>query len=268
MRSYLFLFVFASMPFFWPLANGQKTQPNYDDQIYSNLWAQYAMDSELNPLDINIIVNHGEVLLHGEVASAQAKARASEIANLLLHVDTVKNYLHYNKQPTTTPDASKNAIAKQAMELDLKTRLMANRHLLGSQIDVSTINRTAFLEGTVNSKDAYDAVEKITRDTDGIGVVVNKLKIKPNIENHKDLIYQKIQRSLVLQDHYWLKQQVEHTLQISERVDAEQLDIEIVNGLVILNGNVASAFQKDYATEMIIDIVDVENVKNNLSISS
>lgn len=244
------------------------TESISDTQIYSTLWAKYAIDDDLNPLDMDIEVENGVVSLHGTVDTLAEQKLAGEIAEGTNGIHQIHNHLKVNHDGTqSTRDLSDKA-SELARDASIETRLAFNRHVMGNDVDVTVENNTATLVGTVESRKAYAVAESIAKDTEGINTVVNNIEIVENKEDsYSEMVYAEMVRLSNMAEDSWVETKVETELILSQAIETDEMDIEVVDGLVILTGSVPTDAQRDLAEELAADIVGVKDIENRLDLS-
>lgn len=134
------------------------------------------LNENLNSFTINTDVSDGVVLLTGEVESKVDRRLAEELITSVDGVKSVKNKLRIaNEEPLGNKISREYVDAKIATVV--KTRLLMDREVSGTDIDVASENGTIILRGFVTSGAEKDLAEAIARNTNDVDNVENKLKI-------------------------------------------------------------------------------------------
>ncbi len=107
-----------------------------------------------------------QVLLTGQVADDAARQRATEVVKAIPDVRTVFNELAIAATTSLTSDASDVATTS-----NVKTRLLGNERVPGSQIKVVTEAGVVYLMGLVTQAEARAATD-VARTTAGVTKVV------------------------------------------------------------------------------------------------
>lgn len=135
-------------------------------------------NENLDSFDINTDVKNGVVTLTGKVETEVDKALASELIESLDGVESVENHLTVMDQNT----ASETAMVLQALkdskvESVVKTRLLFESEVSGSDIEVEVEEGIVTLEGKVSSDSERDLAVAIAKNTTDVKRVVNNITI-------------------------------------------------------------------------------------------
>ncbi len=138
------------------------------------------LNTNLNSFDINTDVKDGQLTLSGSVESEIEKSLAAELVTNLEGVKEVNNQL------TVVPakDAKQqqdseiiNSLTDSKISTVVKTRLLLESEVSGTDIAVSTDNKVVTLSGEVSSDAAQDLALAIARNTNDVDKVVNELSV-------------------------------------------------------------------------------------------
>ncbi|WP_226649077.1 BON domain-containing protein [Microbulbifer variabilis] len=159
---------------------GEKA--DHKNSTMSDAWldgkaeAILLLNENLNNFTIDTDVNNGVVVLTGEVESNIDKRLAEE---LITGIDGVKKV--NNKLTVVNKESLGETISKEYTDTKIatvvKTRLLLDREVSGTKIDVSAQEGTITLKGTVKSSAQKDLAQAIAENTDDVQKVVNKLKV-------------------------------------------------------------------------------------------
>ncbi|WP_299587121.1 BON domain-containing protein [uncultured Microbulbifer sp.] len=134
------------------------------------------LNENLNNFAIDTDVHNGVVILSGEVESNIDKRLAEE---LIIGIDGVKKVK--NKLTVANNESLGETLSKEYTDTKIaavvKTRLLLDREVSGTKIDVSAQEGTITLKGSVKSGAQKDLAEAIAENTDDVEKVVNKLKV-------------------------------------------------------------------------------------------
>lgn len=134
------------------------------------------LNENLNNFTIDTDVSDGVVLLTGEVESNVDRRLAEELIASVDGVKSVKNKLTVaNEEPIGEKINRKYVDTKIATVV--KTRLLMDREVAGTDINVASENGTIILRGFVRSGAEKDLAEAIARNTNDVEKVENKLKV-------------------------------------------------------------------------------------------
>ncbi|MEP6484479.1 MAG: BON domain-containing protein [Rudaea sp.] len=119
---------------------------------------------------IKVVVFNGSVLLCGDAATAELKARAENIARTVSDAQRIVNDI----EVVDEPEGFWRRREDNAMSLRVKTALLDITSMPGfdaSRVNVTVLKGTAYLMGAVRHEEA-DAVVQIVRDVNGIDKVI------------------------------------------------------------------------------------------------
>lgn len=148
---------------------GSRTLGRYleDESIETKVLVNISKGSEaLAQSHINVVSYNGQVLLVGQVPSAQVKAEAEQIASKVRHVRKIHNELEI-AGPTSSIVRTNDAYLTSR----IKIQLLADKSVEGSRIKVVTENGVVYLMGLVSQQEADRAVD-ITRSVTGVRKIV------------------------------------------------------------------------------------------------
>ena len=134
------------------------------------------LNANLNSFTIDTQVTDGVVLLTGEVESNVDRRLAEELTESVEGVRSVQNKLSVENQESLGEKINRNYVDAKISTV-VKTRLLLDREITGTDIDVSSKDGTIFLRGFVGSSAEKDLAEAIARNTVDVEKVVNKLKV-------------------------------------------------------------------------------------------
>lgn len=198
---------------------------------------------------IEVEADNGRVSLRGVVGSAAEKRRAVTDA----HVAGV-----------ATVDASELTVARWARDEDLrgdplvpvtsqeieeavKLAILYDPRVLGADVVATAHEGIVTLRGEVENLRAWRAAESVARNTVGVELVENRLKVRPE-EAFSDPRIQEM---------------VRYALTRNPTVDAEKILVTVAGGIVKLSGSVESSYQRataDIVASGVSGVVDVENL--------
>ena len=148
---------------------GSRTLGSYleDESIETKVLVNISKGSEaLAQSHINVVSYNAQVLLVGQVPSAEVKAEAEQIASQVRHVRKVHNELEI-AGPTSSIVRTNDAYLTSR----IKIQMLADKSIEGSRIKVVTENGGVYLRGLVRRDEADQAVE-ITRAVTGVRKIV------------------------------------------------------------------------------------------------
>jgi hyperosmotically inducible periplasmic protein len=176
----------------------QKDNPNQigatkdarsDTAITAELKGKITDSELLDNTDISVDTDHNVVTLSGEVATAEQKAHAEDLAKNTTGVLSVNNKLAINpdksKGLTETAgektkegyDETKGALGNARITSEVKLKFAADDTVKALNIDVDTSNGVVTLNGTVNSKAELQKAIQLAKTVDGVKEVKSNLTI-------------------------------------------------------------------------------------------
>jgi osmotically-inducible protein OsmY len=192
-----------------------------DEEIQRNVLEQFNWDPRINPTEIGVTVNDGVVTLVGTVESYTKKWTAEEIALRVAGVKAVANELEV-KLPTSSRrlDEDIARAAKQALEWSIS---------VPDSVKAVVENGWITLHGAVVWHYQKQAGERAVRDLVGVKGVINQIQVKPR-EKPEDI-----------------KRRIEEALKRAGEIDSKNIQVETIDGKVVLKGRVHSWYEKEEA---------------------
>ena len=153
-----------------------------DSGITTAVKAKLAADDTVNASQIDVDTQNKVVTLTGAVDTEMAKARAVELARGTDGVARVTNNLIVRDvaaaMPPAGPDAQRVALTDPSITASVKSKLLADPDVAGLRIDVDTRDGVVTLTGTVSTPLEKDEALRITRETDGVKSVEDRLTLR------------------------------------------------------------------------------------------
>ncbi|MBF9003303.1 MULTISPECIES: BON domain-containing protein [Vibrio] len=157
----------------------------------SNQWKNKSMDAwvdgkaetvlllntNLNSFDINTDVEHGVVTLTGKVDNDVDKDLAGELVEGLDGVKDVENKLTVIDKQSDDADSSFGQLNDAKITSIVKTRLLMDSNVSGTNIDVSTNNGVVTLEGQLDTDAQQDLAINIAQNTADVTQVVDEITV-------------------------------------------------------------------------------------------
>ena len=155
-----------------------------DVWVDARLESAYLFNPHLNNFGIITEVENGNVQLIGIVKSDIDKDLAEEIAKSLDGVTSVDNELVVKKDLATETITANTEdrkfgqmVADATITAKVKSKLLANDNIAGTEIDVDTENNVVSLTGQVESQVEKQLAEYIARNTSGVASVNSHLTV-------------------------------------------------------------------------------------------
>lgn len=144
------------------------------------------------------------------------------------------------------------------------TAFALNRHLNPFAIEVDVENGTATISGTVENSVERDLAEQIALGVDGVNKVDNQLKLDPKYEakaNSEPNMSQRFEDAT-------LAATVKSKLLWNSNTEGLDINVDVENGKVILNGSAQTPEAKELAGRLAANTDGVLEVSNLLSVSA
>lgn len=151
-----------------------------DAWLDGKLEATYMVNRGLSAFDIDTRVNNGEVILTGVVESDAHRQLAEQIAMATDGITAVDNQLTVRTDaPTRNSDEPTfgDKVEDATIAALLKSKLLINGDVSGTDINVDVSNGEATLRGTVETRTEAELAEYLARNTEGVREVHNKLEV-------------------------------------------------------------------------------------------
>ncbi len=201
-------------------------------------------DGRVDPANIQVEVHNGRVVLKGTVPTYAVLGAAEEDARAIAGVQNVENQLVV-KQP-----AHELVPADQEIESNLMNTLRWHSQVDASDMSVAVEDGWVTLKGTVPAYWQKVKAQQVASALMGVNGVTNELAVVP-LEKHED---RRIAEGIVA------------ALERSAYVDADVVNVKVLNGVVTLTGNVPDHRAYDAAERAARYTPGVIDVINNLTI--
>ncbi|MDW6092533.1 BON domain-containing protein [Vibrio rhizosphaerae] len=160
------------------LASNQWEKKSMDAWLDGKAETTLLLNTNLNSFDINTDVKDRVITLTGSVDNDVEKSLAGELVSGLDGVKKVNNKLTVVNPKKNNADSDALAVLKDSkITTVVKTRLLMNTNVSGTDIDVTTDNKTVTLTGKVQSDAEHDLALSIANNTDDVNKVIDKLSV-------------------------------------------------------------------------------------------
>ena len=154
-------------------------QGTQDAWIDGKLEAIYALNSQLDALDIDTDVERGVVMLSGKVETRVERDLAGELARAVEGVQDVVNELEIASGSRNGQGSDFGQwVSDATITASVKSQLLANENTEGLSIEVDTENDVVTLSGQVSSAAERELAAQIAANTEDVARVDNAIVVK------------------------------------------------------------------------------------------
>lgn len=155
----------------------------------------------------------------------------------------------------------------------VETSFTLNRYLNPFAIDTEVKNGVVMLSGTVESEVDKELAGEIALGVDGVKKVENRLQVKPGTRDAGDMPGASGRprdnegRDFAARfDDATTTARVKYALLTHDGTNALDIDVDTINGVVVLSGSVASGEERDLAGQVAANTDGVAEVENELGV--
>ncbi len=221
-----------------------------DFEIKSEVERHLKADVWLDDDYIDVEVRNGTVYLSGSVASAREISRAIEDAWVIgvnkVHTDSLN--IDFSPLNRLQKQDQEKLPHSSALERAIRDAFFWDPRVKSLNPTVIVENGVATLRGTVSNLKAKLAAGSDAKNTYGIWRVKNFLQVRPETQPEDEKI----------------KKNVIKVLDRDPYLGRYDLEVDVVNGRVILSGTVDWFFEKARARDVIAGLAGVISVDNNI----
>ena len=231
----------------WFAKDAMKRKQNYEDvsdqDIKQAIKDALYYDPRVYSFNLEVTVDEGAATLAGEVDNLKAKTAAAEDAGNVLGVWRVNNHIKVRPEVKLT-----NA----ELEKKVNDAILRDPYLQLYEVEVDARNGMVYLNGKVNSLFEKQHAEDVAERVKGVVDVVNYVDYQGDWERKSD---------------WALRQDVWHHLYWSPFVEETEVEIEVDNGVVTLEGEVDTWIERMSAEENAYE-AGAKNVLNDLGVAN
>ena len=158
------------------IADSMWKEETLDAWIDGKAETTLLLNSNLNSFDINTYVKDQVVTLTGSVENETEKSLAEELVLSLDRVKSVKNELTVIDNEKENKESTQVLMDTKITAI-VKTRLLMNTEVSGSDIEVETNGNTVVMKGSVTSDTEHDLALSIARNTSDVDKVIDKIEV-------------------------------------------------------------------------------------------
>lgn len=155
----------------------------------------------------------------------------------------------------------------------VETSLALNRYLNPFAIDTDVKNGVVMLSGTVESEVDKELAGEVALGVDGVKKVENRLQVKPGARDSGDMSggpgrpRDEEGRDFATRfDDATTTARVKYALLSHDATDGLDIDVDTINGVVVLSGSVASGEERELAGRIAANTDGVTEVENELDV--
>lgn len=235
--------------------------PTADEQLRTRVQSKFYADDAMRAHDIDVSAENGVVTLRGTVPGDATRQRAVALARDVENVTRVEDQLQVRD----------DALAGRKMDesepgwitTKIHAQYFVNPDLKPWNIDVTTASGgVVTLEGTVDSQQDKSEAVRIARETEGVTRVEDRLRISP------DAAGARAERAANAVEDAWLTTKIEAKYFVDGDVKGRNIDVETRNGVVTLQGAVASEDERRQAIALARNTDGVREVNDQLKVDA
>lgn len=167
-------------------------------------------------------------------------------------------------------DMSKERMEKEMsdtwLEAKLATTIALNNHLSVFDIDSEVRSKTAYLSGSVGTDVEKDLAEQLALSIDGIDKVENNIAIDPAASKQRTSEGSKMSFGQRIGD-LTTTASIKTKFLANNNISGMSVNVDTKNGIVTLQGDVASEEAKELAGKIAENTEGVQQVTNNLTVN-
>lgn len=227
-----------------------------------SIWTAMALNKHLSPFDIEVKVEQGTARLSGKVENEVERDLAERIALDVQGIDKVDNQLQIDPDMSNEP-GSRSGIAQRFEDATLvatiKSKLLWSNASQALEVDVASADGVVTLKGRAQSPEAKELAGNLASNTDGVASVNNLLSLSAADSIAAKTQPQALSTTEQMSD-AWVTSKVKSSLIYSRNLDGLNIKVDTREGVVTLNGMVASFAEKELAVEIARNIRGVKGV--------
>jgi hyperosmotically inducible periplasmic protein len=223
-----------------------------DDRIESAFKTSYVYKTYLKDEHIAISAKDGAVTLSGDVANANHKPMAQDVAEALPGVTSVDNRLIVKGE-----QAAENSDTWISMKV--KSALLYHRNVSGTKTEVSVKDGIVTLKGEAANEAQKGLTTEYAKDITGVTSVKNEMTVAASATKDAPTLGETI-------DDASITAQVKATLLAHRSTGVLRTKVTTADGVVTLGGKARNPAERDLVTKLVEDINGVKSVVNNMTV--
>jgi osmotically-inducible protein OsmY len=210
-----------------------------DRDLQRHVQAALEWDPSIDATDIGVSVADGVVTLRGDVHTFAEQSAAEKVVLRVYGVKGVANDVKVRLEGMS--DRTDTEVAQAALHA-----LRWTTTVPGDTVTVTVSNGWLALRGTVDWQYQKDAAFKAVRDLAGVRGVTNDIVLKPRVKAGD------------------VQAKIEAAFKRNAEIDARRISVNVLEGKVILTGNVHSWNERNEAKRVAWAAPGVTTVDDNL----
>jgi hyperosmotically inducible periplasmic protein len=146
----------------------------------------------------------------------------------------------------------------------VKSKFAVNDDVKAYQIDVDTKNKVVTLSGNVETATAKSRAVEIARTTDGVASVVDNLRVTGAVAAQPEAYPPPAERAMF--SDAALTASVKTKFAADPLVSALRIDVDTMDQVVTLNGEVKSEAEREQAVKLAREVEGVKSVNDRLTL--
>jgi osmotically-inducible protein OsmY len=220
-----------------------------DNEIEADIKRRLKNDVWVDEALINVNSEGGDVTLTGTVGSAAERRWAAYDAWVMgtESVDTSGLEIKWWARDEMKRKSAYEDVTDAEIEKAVQNAFVYDPRVNSFELQAEADNGVVTLSGTVDNYRAKMAAENDARNTIGVWRVKNHIKVRPG-ELPEDETLEDLVRAALARDPY---------------VESYDIDITAVNGMVYLDGDVNTSYEKNHAAQVawhVNGVVDIVNL--------
>lgn len=256
------------------------TEQRSDSAISTAVQAKFYTEDLTRGRAIDVSAQDGVVTLRGTVPSEAARQRAVEITRGVEGVTNVSDQLDVRdtkavtasapdpRAPTGTAGRDTDRLAPAWITTKIQAQYFVDPDIKPWAIDVTTgSGGVVTLEGTVDSAEDKSKAVRIARDTEGVTRVEDRLRVEA-AARRTDAGAKAPSGTDPAQPDAWVTAKLQAKYFVDDEVKARNIDVTTQNGVVTLQGSVASEAERRQAVAIARNTDGVREVTDQLRVDA
>ena len=265
-----------------PAATSPATsEARSDTAVTTAVQAKFYSDEAVRGRDIDVSSENGVVTLRGAVPNEAAKQQAVNLARSVEGVTNVNDQIEVRdtragstepreRESSATGTVGRSADARSPAWITTKiqAQYFTDADVKPWNVDVTTSSGgVVTLEGKVESAEAKAEAVRIARETEGVVRVEDRVRVEADARR-TDAEPKAAEASGIDRPDAWLTAKVQAKYFVDDEVKGRNIDVDTRNGVVTLNGTVASEAERRQAIAIARNTDGVRDVTDNLRVDA